>query len=101
MRQIDGNLGSVRAQLMDTFSESLGSTKETTWDALANVRERLDNLEVLVETSNGEIVNVLNKKAYKDDVTRAISSKADKETVLNSIRLKVRREKRRAERGVK
>ena len=40
LRQIDGNLGSIRAQLMETFSESIGSTKETTWDALAGIRER-------------------------------------------------------------
>ena len=88
LRHLEGNVATVRAQILDSFTGELGSTKESTFDLLSSLRSRLEDLERTVEVSNGEIVNVLNQKAYKADVTRALTSKADKDIAMNTLRLK-------------
>jgi len=88
LRQMDGNIASVRAQILDNFTGELGNTKESTWETLSVLKSRVDDIERTVEVSNGEIVSVLNQKAYKADVSRALSSKADKDIAMNTLRLK-------------
>ena len=88
LRQMEGSIGSVRASLLENFSGELGNAKESTWDAVASLRGRVDDLERIVDVSNTEIVSVLNKKAYKNDVTAALSKKADKDVCMNTLRLK-------------
>jgi hypothetical protein len=88
LRQIEGTVGAMRASLLDNFSGELGETKENTWDALASLRGRVDDLERVVEQSNTEMVAVLNKKAYKADVANAMAKKADNAVTINTLRLK-------------
>ncbi|GMI17702.1 hypothetical protein TrLO_g1093 [Triparma laevis f. longispina] len=88
LRQMEGNIAGARAQILDNFTGELGNTKESTWETLSVLKSRVDDIERTVEVSNGEIVNVLNQKAYKADVSRALSSKADKDICMNTLRLK-------------
>jgi len=88
LRNIEGQVGKARSEVLDLLSSEVGGTKEGLYEAVTELRSRLDDLEHLTARSNAEIVATLNKKCYKADVVKALSDKADKNYTLNALRLK-------------
>ena len=81
-------VGKTRGEVLGSLSAETGGIKESVWEEISRIRGRLDDCENLLVNSNEEIVGILNKKCYKADVVAALGTKADKNVVLNSLRLK-------------
>tara|TARA_B110000305_G_C19303712_1_gene570426 strand:- start:516 stop:1067 length:552 start_codon:yes stop_codon:yes gene_type:complete len=88
LRQVEGMVGKTRGEVLGSLSAETGGIKESVWEEISRIRGRLDDCENLLVNSNEEIVGILNKKCYKADVVAALGTKADKNVVLNSLRLK-------------